>query len=73
MNKRDLRDLLVKEGIAEDSFSLDGGLPNEAYCLEKVLFFWTTYYSERGEKNGLRWHLTEESACEFLYQEIKSG
>lgn len=38
-------------GVPRDSYSLQGGLPNEAYCIELVGSKWVVYYSERGNKN----------------------
>ncbi|GAB2808365.1 hypothetical protein [Ferruginibacter profundus] len=67
MTKKDLEQKLKEKGILNDSYSLEGGLPNEAYCLNKVEDGWEVYYSERGNKSGLRKFTNEMDACKCLY------
>jgi hypothetical protein len=66
MKLQELRDMLVNGGIAEDMYSLCGGLPNEAYCLGQTEGDWEVYYSERGLKTGLRFFADEQSACNYF-------
>jgi hypothetical protein len=51
-------------------YALDGGLPNEAYCLAKVDGKWEVYYSERGNKTGLKIFQKEEEACQYFYDSL---
>jgi len=42
MNKKELSAKLIKAKVPKDTYSLDGGLPNEMYCLDYLI----------GKKNG---------------------
>lgn len=66
MNIRDLKEFLLTNQVPEDAYSLDGGLPNEAYCISKEGNQWEVYYSERGRKCGLVTFDTEDSACNYF-------
>lgn len=68
MKKNDLANKLKEEGIQKESYSLEGGLPNEAYCLNKAKDGWEVYYSERGGKSGLQKFYSEDDACNYLYR-----
>ena len=69
MNLADLERLLESEGRPRDSYCLTGGLPDEAYCIEKPAFGkWRTYYSERGLRTDLTEFDTEEHACRSFYK-----
>jgi hypothetical protein len=61
---------LVKSGVPKHAYSLTGGLPVEAYCLEQTASKWHFYYSERGEKNALKVFDLEHEACNYFYNEI---
>ena len=67
MTKMELSEKLIEKSIRKDSYYLEGGLPNEAYCLNKNRNIWEVYYSERGIKNGLKVFDNESDACKFLY------
>ncbi len=67
MNKEELSILLKKEKINDDMYSLEGGLPNEMYCLEENGGRWEVYYSERGNKTGLKLFSTENDACLYFH------
>lgn len=58
---------LEMEGIPDDLYRLNGGLPNEAFCLNRNEQKWETYYSERGSKSGLKVFDEEEEACNHFY------
>lgn len=73
MNKNDLREKLQQEGIRPDAYCLNGGLPNESYCLNESNNQWEVYYSERGNKSGLKVFDNENDACQYLYQQIKKA
>lgn len=68
MNKAQLRRKLMSVGVPSNAYSLEGGLPSEAYCLNRNGAAWEVYYSERGEKTGLRTFDNESEACEYLYR-----
>jgi hypothetical protein len=73
MKKSELKRKLIEEGFPRNMYSLDGGLPNEAYCLAEEKRFWEVYYSERGIKSGLRRFKTEEQACDTFYELIRDA
>ena len=68
MNRTRLRELATSEGIRDDAYSLDGGLPDERYVLENRDDGWCVYYSERGLRSGLQRFDTEAEACEHLFE-----
>ncbi|MCG8710641.1 hypothetical protein JHU04_003937 [Brenneria sp. 4F2] len=72
MNKKELKERLVKEKISRSLYSLDGGLPNEKLCLEHENGFWVVYYSERGVKTGMISFLRECEACKYIYDQINA-
>jgi len=67
MTKSELKQRLVKENIPTDVYSLEGGLPNEVYCLGRNGVKWEVYYSERGQKTSLETFQIEEDACNFFH------
>lgn len=70
MRRHELKLKLIENGVPDDMYSLEGGHPNEAYCLNKNGPVWEVYYSERGIKTGLRQFESEEQACDYLYESI---
>ena len=62
---------LDKMNIPKDSYSLRGGLPNEAFCITEEQGKWETYYSERGNRSALRIFNSEEEACSYFLTWIK--
>jgi hypothetical protein len=73
MRKSELKRKLIEEGFPRNMYSLDGGLPNEAYCLAEENRFWEVYYSERGVKSNLNRIKTEEQACDTFYELIREA
>lgn len=63
----ELQQKLVSEGIRTDIYSLNGGFPNEVFCLGEGNGKWEIYYSERGSKSGLKIFDKEEEACQYFY------
>lgn len=63
----ELEKRLVAEGIPNSLYRLNGGLPNEAFCINQNGQKWETYYSERGSKAGLKVFDEEEEACNYFY------
>ena len=72
MKRNELKDLLEKEKISKSIYSLDGGLPNEKLCLGFENNKWIVYYSERGVRTGVVEFITENDACDYIYNQIKS-
>ena len=71
MNKQQLEKILLLNKVPKDLYSLKGGLPNEAYCLEEENDKWHVYYSERGIKTSIGYFKSEREACGCLLKEIK--
>lgn len=71
MLKKELKRKLKNEKIPVDYYSLDGGFPNEAYSLNLSEDGWEVYYSERGNKTGLKVFTSEERACDYLFSILK--
>ena len=63
MTTNDLGPLLDRNGIRPDAYCLTGGLPNEAYTIERIGNRWRTYYSERGNRTAVREFASEADAC----------
>ena len=60
---------LLQLGISDDLYSImTGGLPNEKLCIVKE-DKWQVYYSERGNKSGLK--IFETEACEYFLRKLK--
>ena len=58
-------------GIPKELYSIMvGGLPNEKLCIVKE-DTWQVYYSERGNKSGLKIFETESDACEYFLRKMK--
>ena len=57
---------LSHAGARDDSYSLEGGTPNEALTLEDKGAVWAVYYSERGQRTSERIFPTESLACEYF-------
>ena len=71
MNVFELEMKLKELHIPEEYYSLMiGGLPNERLCLVCEENVWKVYYSERGEKNGLKIFETEADACAYFYKKM---
>ncbi len=71
MNLTELQTELDSLGVDKLSYSLEGGLPNERYCIDKEYGNWLVYYSERGGRSGLKEFKTESKACEHLLKVLK--
>jgi hypothetical protein len=73
MNRDELKAQLASSGVPADSYSLAGGLPNEAFCLDQdENGTWRTYYSERGERSSIKTYATESEACAALLSLIQN-
>ena len=58
MNVKELNQLLISKHVPPDAYSLKGGLPNEALCIERDGKKWHLYYSER--KSTINYYENED-------------
>lgn len=72
MTKRELEKKLNVSNIDKLAYDLNGGLPNEAYCIEKIGEKWVTYYSERGQRTSLKKFETEQEACQYFWDWLRN-
>lgn len=71
MSVEELRKWLKSSGIPKHWYCLEGGLPNEAMCIDREDDGrWSVYYSERGRRSSLRLFDTEYDACEHFRKEV---
>lgn len=71
MNRAELKTKLEQAGVYAEAYSLNGVLPNERYVLgQEASGRWDVYYSERGQKTGLRSFDSESAACQFLVAHV---
>jgi len=68
MNREDVRREARANGIRDDAYSFEGGLPSERYVLEPTDDGWRVFYSERGLRTNERTYRTEDSACQYLLE-----
>lgn len=71
MNTFELQTTLVSIDTPSHAYSLKGGLPNEAYCLDDTGTGWEVYYSEIGNKNRMAFFAHESEACHYFLDVIK--
>ena len=67
----ELRKYLQENDLPSDSYSLEGGLPSEALCIERTKNNWRVYYSERGKKNEFGIFANEEDAVKCFLAHFK--
>lgn len=71
MKKDELQDVLVKMGVPSMFYNLDGnGRTDERLCLEFTNNEWRVYFSERGVKTTNERFVSEEEACQFIYEQL---
>lgn len=71
MKIKELEQKLLGINVPIDIYSiLKGGLPNEQYCITKDGDNWEVYYSERGNKSGLKIFDDEDMACDYFYKKL---
>jgi hypothetical protein len=65
----ELRRLLELDGVSPDAVSIDGSQKDECYCLVETPLEWLVFYSERGQRRGVRrFKVFVAAAAEFLRQ-----
>ena len=68
----ELEKKLNQINVPRDYYSiLLGGLPSETLCIVNNNDMWQVYYSERGQKTGLKTFETESEACEYFYNKLR--
>ena len=70
LKKDELQQLLIRSNVPNDLYNLNGGLPNEVFCLNKEDNSWEVYYSERGVKSQLTEFESEDEACDYFSKTI---
>ncbi len=70
MTLKELELRLVSDNFPKDAYCLTGGLPNEAFTIEHFGGEWLVYYSERGQRSGLKTFETEQEATDYFYRLI---
>ena len=71
MKKEELRDKLIEMGVPSILYNLDGNArTDERFCLEFANNEWRVYFSERGVKTTNERFLSEEEACQFIYEQL---
>jgi len=73
MNRKPLAERLRLEGVPEDLYSLDGGLWGDRFCIEQRGSVWYVYHSERGERYDETLFVSEDEACDRLYDILTEG
>ncbi len=72
LDENKLKEVLQTNKVPEKCYSLEGGLPEKAYCIEKMRNGkWRTYYSEQGQKKSPHVFEIEYAAYGFLLVLIK--
>lgn len=70
MNITELKYILTGKSINPYTYSLDGSLPDDGYCIFEANGAWEVCYGERGQKRVLKTFDNENDACEFLLKKI---
>lgn len=66
MMREQLEELLRRERVRPDAYSLGGEVRDECLCLLPERDGWVVFYSERGGRTSPRHFDTEAEACDFL-------
>ena len=71
MGKEELKKKLQQMGVSANLYNLDGiGRMDERFCLEFIENEWQVYFIERGIKTTHEKFVSEDEACEFIYQQF---
>lgn len=67
----ELSNELCSMGIPNAAYSINSvEFPNEAYVIFWNGSEWEVYYSERGQKSGIKKFINEAEACEHFMRQI---
>lgn len=72
MNRDELKQILVREKFKSNTYSLSGGEPDEALCLDLEEGRWFVYYSERGMQTDKIGFATEDEACQYFLMKMRA-
>lgn len=73
LNIRALKDALERANIVERLVSLAGGARDESLLLEHdPVIGWKVYFSERSQRIGERTFRSEDQACQFIFDTLRS-
>ena len=71
MNTKELQEAAKAGNVDERFLSLHGEVKDESYVFEREEGKgWCVYYSERGQRSGERFFITEEEACAFIFDRL---
>lgn len=68
MTIAELRRRLEDAHVPPETYSLTGGLPDRALCIEQLGDKWRVYYSERGLRSDVRAFETEADATHYFWE-----
>lgn len=69
MNRLELAEALVAFGVNRRNYSVYGGFPDDAVCLDVLpMGKWVVYYSERGSRFDVVEFDNESSACTYMFE-----
>ena len=68
MNRSELKAVLESEDYRATAYDLEGGTPDDTYCLEDRGYEWAVYYSEHGQRNEEQIFFNEDDACNHFLQ-----
>ena len=71
----ELAHMLADTDVPSDAYSIEGGFPNEAFCIgrDSTGCLWEVYYSEKGQKSGLRTFDAEDGACDHFIELLRGA
>ena len=70
MKTKDLSEIFYENKVSRSIYSLNGGVPDDKVCIDKLDGVWSVYYSEKGRRNTLGEFHNEEEACKFMYDRV---
>jgi hypothetical protein len=72
MNKNELKMELEKLKIPPEFYSILEGIKPDAIILDHYHGIWKTFYfSERGESHDERLYISEDEACQYVFERFK--
>jgi hypothetical protein len=71
MTRSEFDQAIEGENIDPRCFTLDGGLPSEQYVMASDEAGYHVYYSERGQRTGMRTFASEAMALVALFADLQ--
>jgi len=72
MKIAELKEVLDAEGINKADYRIDEPPGESTWCLKKQGKVWLVYWFERGERFDLQRFSSEEAACEYFLNQLRS-